>query len=132
MQPDPATQEMLARQAALFNHLNFMSFVMFYLALPIMAFFGSLKSGFDQKMNELKLEAMQKRRENIPDYDRLSAVERKAQEDLWQPEITKELQSDGQAIWKCVKHSVISSSIIAIVVFILEIIFYKVILRLIF
>ncbi len=132
MQPDPAMQEAIARQAALFSHLNFMTFVMFYLALPVMAFFGSLIEGFNQKMNELKQEAIQKRKKNVHGYDGLPAVERKAQEDLWQSEIDRELLKDGQAIWKSVKHSLMFSTAIAIIVFILEIIFYKVILRFIF
>lgn len=132
MQPDPIIQEMLAKQAAAMRHLSFISFLMFYLALPIMAFFSSLKEGYNKKVEELKQVALQKRREQIPNYSKLPAVERKAQEELWTVEISKELQKDNQAIWICIKHSVLFGIGVAIIIFILEIIFYHVILRLIF
>lgn len=113
------------------NHLAWMSFIMFYLTLPVLAFFSSLSEGFKQKIAKLKEEAMQQRREAVPNYSTLSAVERKAQEDLWAVELNRELSKDGQAIWKGIKASIGFGIGVAIVVFILEVIFYHIVLPLI-
>lgn len=124
MQPVPMPQNL---QNAM-NHLAWMSFIMFYLTLPVLAFFGSLGEGFKQKIAKLKEEAMQQRRDQIPNYSQLPAVERKAQEDLWAVEINRELPKDGQVIWKALKAGIGTGIGVAIVVFILEIIFYRIIL----
>jgi hypothetical protein len=124
MQPVPMPQNL---QNAM-NHLAWMSFIMFYFTLPVLVFFGSLGEGFKQKIAKLKEEAMQQRRDQIPNYRQLPAIERKAQEDLWSAEINRELPKDSQVIWQALKAGIGTGIAAAIVVFILEIIFYRIIL----
>lgn len=123
MQPVPMPQNL---QNAM-NHLAWISFTIFYLSLLLSAFIISVAYKFKQKISQLKVEAMQQRRDQIPNYPQLSAVERKAQEDLWAVEINRELK-DGQAIWKALKAGIGTGIKAVIVVFILEIIFYPIIL----